>query len=605
MHIKNIKIVGLHGISKSYDFTNHNYLFGRNGAGKSTVMQAIQFCLLGYIPGTNKTKDAILKHATMGTISVTIQIGEQEADYEITRTISSNGNDVSVNRLNSNAPAIEVADLVQDIELPIFNFDEFVGQTSNKLKDYFIKHILPVSNGKIEWGEVLSQGVSDLNFIDKDNTLKYGLDLISDVIADINSTSLDQVVEANKIFKEDMSFHKSEIARLQNTVDSLIYYDDYTGPTDIAEIESSLLSYRAIRDALIKYESAMQTHQSTLSKIEKLRSQIHDIKSDGLDVLWASQLDECSREMHALESEMKSMNVRSVANVERINYLKGVMSSAGVCPYTKEMCDSINPIKNQYSSEYDILIEAEQTLSAKYNEAKQSMAICTSRKAELSAKLSEYTMMENQLKLYEDSVMDLPQKPNTDLTLFELDNSIKLCEDNKMKVMANTQYNSTIEKLTKLKYESELRLNALKAWTKVTDTNGMQTTLMVTPFNDLANKMTTYIQTMYGRTDISAHFNVSTKANSFSFGLNRNGVYIPYDMLSSGEKCLYVIALMICITYNSKSPLKLIMIDDALDHLDDIAADSTFNAIKLINDVQFIMAGVKDCPNSSSMKINV
>ena len=178
-------------------------------------------------------------------------------------------------------------------------------------------------------------------------------------------------------------------------------------------------------------------------------------------------------------------------------------------------------------------------------------------------------------------------------------------KDNKMKVMANTQYNSTIEKLTKLKYESELRLNALKAWTKVTDTNGMQTTLMVTPFNELANKMTTYIQTMYGRTDVSAHFNVSTKANSFSFGLNRNGVYIPYDMLSSGEKCLYVIALMICITYNSKSPLKLIMIDDALDHLDDIAADSTFNAIKLINDVQFIMAGVKDCPNSSSMKISV
>ena len=81
---------------------------------------------------------------------------------------------------------------------------------------------------------------------------------------------------------------------------------------------------------------------------------------------------------------------------------------------------------------------------------------------------------------------------------------------------------------------------------------------------------------MYGRSDIRANFNVSTKANSFSFGLIRNDVYIPYDLLSSGEKCLYSLALMICIVNNSKSPLKLMLCDDMFDHLDAEAIENKF-----------------------------
>ena len=76
-------------------------------------------------------------------------------------------------------------------------------------------------------------------------------------------------------------------------------------------------------------------------------------------------------------------------------------------------------------------------------------------------------------------------------------------------------------------------------------------------------------------------------------------------MLSSGEKCLYTLALMICIVNNNKSPLKLLLCDDMFDHLDSTAIENTFASLKNIKDVQFIFAGVKDCNNARDVMIHI
>ena len=205
----------------------------------------------------------------------------------------------------------------------------------------------------------------------------------------------------------------------------------------------------------------------------------------------------------------------------------------------------------------------------------------------------------------ENTLSSLPDKPNTDKTLQELNLEIDTLTKSKSKLEANIRYNETIDSITKLKFESELQVEALAKWVKTTDTNGLQTTLMVKPFEDLAELMTGYIQQMYGRDDIKARFIISNKANSFSFGLVRAGDYIPYDLLSSGEKCLYTLALMICIVANSKSPLKMLLCDDMFDHLDSAAIESTFTALKNIPDVQFIFAGVKDCENARDVMLKI
>jgi hypothetical protein len=62
---------------------------------------------------------------------------------------------------------------------------------------------------------------------------------------------------------------------------------------------------------------------------------------------------------------------------------------------------------------------------------------------------------------------------------------------------------------------------------------------------------------------------------------------------------------MICIIDNSKSPLKVVLLDDALDNLDDIAIENTFQSLKNISNIQFILAGVKHCDNAEDVVVEI
>jgi AAA15 family ATPase/GTPase len=239
MKIKSVYIDGLHNaVRKTYEFGDLVYIFGNNGTGKSTILHAIQFALLGYIPGTPRnSKEAILRHSPKGEIDIRLTL-EGEENVVIERKISSKINNVSI------IPSTyDLSSITSELELPIFNFNDFVGQTANKLKEYFIKNILPTTEGSLDWRQILLDSILDCNFQDRDSIIEYGLDLIKDVDGEV----LDQVIAANAKFKEEQSFNKSELQRLQNTIDSLIYYDDYVGPTDLNEINGELLSVGAIR----------------------------------------------------------------------------------------------------------------------------------------------------------------------------------------------------------------------------------------------------------------------------------------------------------------------------------------------------------------------
>ena len=74
-------------------------------------------------------------------------------------------------------------------------------------------------------------------------------------------------------------------------------------------------------------------------------------------------------------------------------------------------------------------------------------------------------------------------------------------------------------------------------------------------------------------------------------------------MLSSGEKCIYTLALMMSIVQRCNSPLNVIMIDDLLDHLDDENAKMMFDSLSKIEEEQFILAGVKECKSENSNAI--
>lgn len=593
MKIKSVYIDGLHNaVNKTYEFGDLVYIFGNNGAGKSTILQAIQFALLGYFPGTAKTKEAMLRHSPKKAITVCLTLDEATVE----RKLTTGGNNVSTIPTD-----YDLATIVSDLELPIFNFNEFAGQTANKLKEYFIKNILPTAGGELDWKQILIDSIADCNFDDRDAVIEYGMTIVKD----LDGTVLDQVIEANTKFKAEQSFNKSEAQRLQNTVDSLIYYDDYVGSTNMDELNANLLSLGAIRDQLIKYESARTAVQATRNEYDKLSVDVENLGGQAEYDRINTELTDLRVQEEALNEAIASKNhtlaVMQVA--DKVN--DEIINSKGMCPFTKEACKSIlariDDIRNGAVTHKAEKME----LTDEINKLSGDLSALQLKIRQAGSVIMDFQNIWNRLGALKDAMGDLPEKPATDKTLAEIDVEIEALTQSKAKLQANIQYNETIENITKMKFETELQGEALAKWVKTTDTNGLQTTLMLAPFEELANTMTGYIRKMYGREDIEAHFNISNKANSFSFGLIREGVYIPYDLLSSGEKCLYTLALMICIVNNSKSPMKVLLCDDMFDHLDSIAIESTFTALKNVSDIQFIFAGVKDCDNARDVMLKI
>ena len=143
------------------------------------------------------------------------------------------------------------------------------------------------------------------------------------------------------------------------------------------------------------------------------------------------------------------------------------------------------------------------------------------------------------------------------------------------------------------KSKIELRIELLKAWIDLTSVNKMQAEMSTSAFRIFAEYINNYSSQMFAD-DSKFEFYLENKANTFTFGLNRNNKFIPYDLLSSGEKCRLVLALLTCVVKQVESPLKLIMIDDMLDHLDDVNMKTMIDVAKMEPEVQYIFAGVKD-----------
>lgn len=605
MKIKSIYIDGLHNaVNKTYDFGTINYIYGNNGVGKSTILQAIQLALLGYIPGTAKnTREALLRHSPCNKIDVRVTIVDTSGqEITIERKIEE-----KVTKVITIPDGYDISSIISAIELPIFNFNEFVGQTANKLKEYFIKNILPTADGRLNWEQILAESIADCNFTDKQAIIDYGMSLINNLESvDV----LDQVIEANTKFKAEQSFNKTEQQRLQNTVESLIYYEDYNGPVDMTELNAQILSVGMFRDQLLKYNSAVAATQSAKDELTRISAQIEALGGRAAYDEATKVYPQLQDKRKTYEADISARQQEIAAQRSAISNMEALIRSEGICTYTKESCKAIqakiDALRNDLVTKKAEVVEAVAQLDAvvsEYNTCCANMRAC-------EVTLQQFNTLWDKMTVLQKTVNDLPAKPETDKTIEELTAEYDRLTDCKNKLQANIQYNETIENITKLKYDAELHGKALAAWVKKTDTNGLQTTLMEKPFEELAQVMTTYIQEMYGRKDIKAHFHVSNKANSFSFGLLRQDVYIPYDLLSSGEKCLYTLALMICIVKNTQSPLKLLLCDDMFDHLDSQAIESTFAALRatygsacIASGIQFIFAGVKDCNNAKDIMI--
>jgi hypothetical protein len=160
-------------------------------------------------------------------------------------------------------------------------------------------------------------------------------------VENLDGEILDQVIAANARFKDEQSYNKSEVQRLQNTIDSLIYYDDYVGPTNLDELNAQILSLSVLRDQWISYNSAMDATQSMQTELTDLENKLdqfggkpgYDNLQSKLDML-KSKFTELSAVINNKQKELTAIRTKDAETT-------AIIQSNGVCPYTKDTCRSM------------------------------------------------------------------------------------------------------------------------------------------------------------------------------------------------------------------------------------------------------------------------
>ena len=598
MKLSSITIEGMHRVDKkTYHFNNLNYLHGVNGAGKSTVLQAVQLALLGYVPGTGKTKEAIIRHANNHTLAVTAVLDDDGTAVEV-RRVWTGKPPRTVSTVEISPESYNLAEIVSDIELPIFNFSEFMGMTANNLKNWFIS-FLPKSDNELDWRRILEEGLGDICVSDTE--------LIPSLIQYSNTlgvTGVEAVRNMNAYMKSLLSCKEAELKRVQHTIQSLIFYDDADlSDTDVEDIQSKIQSLNATKNTAISNNIVKDQRAALESRLANVHLSA-DSYAD--DVNYRQAIDELNsivQRIDDISEEKYTLSDRKIKLNASINVRMSVVKGNGICPFTSTKCDSIKEIVNRYNSEIADARKQIEDITKDFNNLDEEYKQLLSKKSDCQRTIETLQRQYSEYENIKQRLSELPETDGSDVDISFIDSEITALTDKLAKLQANVKYNELIDNLTSEKYVIEQSIIALKAWIKLTDANNLQTTMMEAPFEAFAGELNEYIPMLFSSDDISAKFNMSSKANSFTFGVTRNGNYIPFDLLSSGEKCLYTLALMMCIVKHAKSSLKLVMIDDMLDHLDDANINVLFESLNNIEDIQLVFAGVKPCISNNAEDI--
>ena len=598
MKIESIRIIGMHNVKdRTYNLNDMNYLFGQNGSGKSTVLQAIQLAVLGYIPGTDKTKSAIFAHANGDAMSVELHL---DNGTKIIRQWYKTSKGI-IEDFRSIPDVINPADYIGKLKIPIMDINAFLAMTANKMKDWFIDFLPDVDTGGIDWKSTLTSALPSFNEV-------LEPEFITECAAHADSlkgSTLECVRDMNTFFKESLSECKAELSRVEHTVQSLIFYSDCAmdNPDTIREMisgEKKIL--KSLNDSLYSAEHNAEIKQT----IEGLIAE-RDALGDESTI--KDELASCEDEFVKRCNELETLKNMRYEYSSAIKNNQAIIAGNGMCPYSKSKCESI-------VNQIDSAKNAVEMFTASMNEADKQI---TSISAEIRRLDSKITSLKNSLPRIQslsNQIAYLESSIHTDALACDVDmlaNEIRVSETHisdlekqLAQIEANLKYDELTKNLTLQKFKLEQRIDMLKAWVKLTDVNGMQSDIMKAPFWKLKQTVSEYLSEFYGDT-IEAEFILEEKANSFSFGIIRNGSYIRYELLSSGEKCLFVLALTLAMIKMSDAQLKFILIDDILDHLDSKKIDACFETLYEISGVQIILAGVKDCnhPNASEFIINI
>lgn len=587
--LRKIEIHGVHGMDAVYELNDKTGFLGRNGAGKSTVLKSIQWALLGYIPGTNKTNTAIFQHAVGRGMSVNLTLDVDGAPVTIFRQLTKSGSSIaSTFEVDPASYTGKIDDIIKRIELPSFNFVEFAGMTANKLKDWFIDY-LPKSEVAINWNEFIKNTLDENNvnlFQPEEEEFRTSL---LDKIHELGRsfTGIELIRKVNEYLKTRVSEVNADSKRIASTLQSLVRYD---GDDEMTLVGAKLALARAqmSRNRVIEYLQIEQHNSEIFTKLA--------------DYLLPGTSADTDMEILGLRDAIANLKARKADVDDVVSRLRGLLLSiegqrsayskmlSGSCPMFPDVsCPHIKEAHDKAVDELAGLDNEQQATQAdlerslqQLNDIKLGLNDLLKKHDDLCAKYAERERLQSMYKVL----------PNvSDMTTCSLDYwNEEIARLNR--VIGQMENNELFEKLQRDKFGADIQLDAYKVLEKATGVNGLQTKLD-SPFAKLISMMNDDLAQLLDAnySGCVAEFVLAEKANSFSFGIRKDDMYIPYELLSSGEKTLYCLALLAALC-RLNPDIRLMVIDDLFDYLDKENYERAMNWVATVPDIQIVFASV-------------
>lgn len=583
--ISSITIDGLHNASNvTYEFSNDTYIYGRNGSGKSTILQGIQFALLGYIPGSPKTKTGILSHSRNGYITVDLELQSETDSISIHRSITSAG--LKANEVLVTIPQdVDLSKLLAGLDVPVFDFSEFMSLSANKRKDA-LASLLPASSNIV---------VS--TYCKK---LKSYNPAVDSLLNDNPCKSVRTVEDAKRVaeyFKQLQNNLVAEQKRLASTTQSLIFYDEYTDNTDPKILLEKINKLRERQNTILKIETQIAQNEEIQNKIKSLRTpagnSLANTQDEDLDYKAVRQKAEQLVDTFNYDNECnKLQEIQDQANKIHVTIVQyqNIIASGTECPILDCTCNNLASNVARLKTQLPALEEQYDKLHSSYLDKQHdiknksaALDMCVNTMKQFDQVYAECRKLESLLKLVDESMLENKERISLELEALQA---------NYAKAAANQKYQSMMNSLQKQKLELDSTLAFVKEAARAFGENGIQSNLIKKPFQDLEAQMNLVLENRWYDTSLGTpRFVIETKANSFDFGFVRNGKFLSFNTLSSGEKCCFVTLFLTTLVKYSKSSVKVVLVDDLFDHLDDTKFK---NIMTTETDVQLVVAGVKD-----------
>lgn len=581
MKIKKIYIDGIHNASnKEYELEDINYLVGPNGSGKSTGLFAIDFALNGT---DGRQSSSIYSHSNGKPMTVKLVIEDSGDEIEVIRTLSKTSSKYEEN-LTITPNTYTVDDIRPQVNLGSINLSLFLSLTANKQKDALIS-LLPKDNISLNAYDELTGNSLPSDELARELNLK-----------NTQFNSVEDIKKFNLMLKDLLSSKNTDLKRVESTKQSLVFYKDVEMSKSVDEIKQELNDIRDRIYRVKEYSTYLEIIEDKEGEIEKYSKGQDDAKYDTLYKECIDNLDLFQQEFNCILEEKEIWKGKLIDVNKKCENLKSVISTSNTCPTLHITCDKLETHIGtcekdlvKFSEIADDLKSEIESLESKESHLIHQIEECKNNIKEIDNKRSiKSSLLESLEKAKQNAI-----RYKTEDSLEKLESQLDALETLLTKTSANEAYNQMASSLIRNETTLKQDITFLKTAIKKTGENGLQTDVMVSSFNklkDLVNcqLMSLGIDTTFGE----CKFIVESKANSFKFGIARNDSFIPYEFMSSGEKCIFLIAFMTSLMKLNTAGLSLVCLDDFLDHLDNKNFEQIMTNLK-DNDIQAIFAGVK------------